>query len=58
MYVNAIIKEWRQKPQGYIPVDRNLQLDVILFAEKLSLLASTEDDLQRSMYKFHSGLQI
>jgi hypothetical protein len=24
VYMNAIIKEWRQKPHGYIPIGRNL----------------------------------
>jgi hypothetical protein len=52
--MNAIVKEWRQKPHGYIPIDRNLQSDVILFADDLALLASTEDDLQCSIYNFYT----
>jgi hypothetical protein len=47
------VEEWRPKPHGYIPRDGNLQLDVTLFADDLTLLASTEDDLQRSSYNFH-----
>jgi hypothetical protein len=50
--MNAIIKQWRQKQHGCIRIGRNLQLDVILFAD-LALLASTEDDLQRFIYNFH-----
>jgi hypothetical protein len=53
VYMNAIVKEWRQKPYGYIPGDGNLQLHVTLFADDLPLLASTEDDLRRSIYNFH-----
>jgi hypothetical protein len=41
--MNAITKEWRQKPHGKVPIGRNLQLDVILFGNDLALLASTED---------------
>jgi hypothetical protein len=41
------------KPHGYIPIGRNLQLDVILFADYLALLSSTEDDRQCSIYNFH-----
>jgi hypothetical protein len=37
----------------YIPTDRNLQLEVILFADDLALLASTEHDVKRSVYNFH-----
>jgi hypothetical protein len=45
-------------PDGYIPIDRNLQLDVTLFADDLALLASTEDDLQRSIYNLHTVASI
>jgi len=51
--MNVIIKEWRLKPHACIYIDRNIQLDVLLFADDLPLLASTESDLQRSIYNFH-----
>jgi hypothetical protein len=51
IYTN--IKEWKQKPHGYIPTGRNLQLDVIVFVDDSVLLASTEDDMQCSIYNFH-----
>jgi hypothetical protein len=51
IYMKAIIKEWRQKPHGCIPIGRNLQLDVILFADDLE---STEDDLQCFIYNIHT----
>jgi hypothetical protein len=52
-----------QTARCYNPEDSNLHthrrenlksyLDVILFADDLALLASTEDDLQCSIYNFH-----
>jgi hypothetical protein len=50
--MNAIIKEFRQKLHGYIAVNRNLQLDAMIFADDLVLLAASEDDLQHSLYIF------
>jgi hypothetical protein len=38
--MNAIIKEFRQKLHGYIAVNRNLQLDAMIFADDLVLLAA------------------
>jgi hypothetical protein len=39
IYMNAIVKECRQNPHGYVPVARSIQLDVILSADDLALLA-------------------
>jgi hypothetical protein len=50
--MNATVKERRQTSHGHIPIDRNLQLVVILFAADLALLASTEDVIQRSIQNF------
>jgi hypothetical protein len=50
--MNAIIKEFRQKCHGYIAINRNLQLDAIIFADDLVLLAASENDLQQSLYNF------
>jgi hypothetical protein len=52
-YMNAIVKEWRQKLHAYIPIDSDLQLDAILFADDLAFRASTVDDPQRCIYNFH-----
>jgi hypothetical protein len=49
---NACNSPSRQKPHGYIPTDSNLQLDVILFADDLTSLASS-DDLKCCIYNFH-----
>jgi hypothetical protein len=44
--MNAITKEFRQKRHGYIAINRNLQLDTMIFADDLVLLAASEVDLQ------------
>ncbi|KAJ4451609.1 hypothetical protein ANN_03078 [Periplaneta americana] len=48
IYMNRIIKEWKQTHHGYIQINRHLKLDSILFADDLVLLALSEDDLQRN----------
>jgi hypothetical protein len=50
--MNAIIKEFRQKRHGYVAINRNLQLDAMIFADDLVLLAASEDDLQQCLYNF------
>jgi hypothetical protein len=40
IYMNAIIKEFRQKCHGYIAINRNLQLDAMIFVDDLVLLAA------------------
>jgi hypothetical protein len=52
IYMNAIIKDFRQKRHGYIAINRNLQLDAMIFADDLVLLGASEDDLQHSLYNF------
>jgi hypothetical protein len=51
--MNAIIKEFRQKRHGYIAINRNLQLDAMIFADDLVLLVDPGDDLQHSLYNFN-----
>ncbi|KAJ4435598.1 hypothetical protein ANN_18214 [Periplaneta americana] len=48
-----IIQDWRQTRHGFIPINRNLQLDALLFADDLVLMASTEDDLQYSVHNLN-----
>jgi hypothetical protein len=47
--MNAIMKEFRQKRHGYIAINRNLQLDAMIFADDLVFLAASEVDLQLSL---------
>jgi hypothetical protein len=37
---------------GKVFIGRNLNLDVLLFADDVILFANSEDDLQRSIYNF------
>lgn len=53
IYINRIIQDWRQTRHGFIPINRNLQLDALLFADDLVLMASTEDDLQYSVHNLN-----
>ncbi|KAJ4426643.1 hypothetical protein ANN_26441 [Periplaneta americana] len=55
IYINRIIQDWRQTRHGFIPINRNLQLDALLFADDLVLMASTEDDLQYSVHNLNKG---
>jgi len=48
--MNAMIKEFKLAQHGYININRYLQLDTLIFADDLVLIASTEDDLQRSVH--------
>ena len=49
MHMNQIIiREQRQMPHENIQLCGNVQLDSLLFADYLVLLASSEDDLQWS----------
>jgi predicted nucleotidyltransferase len=39
---------------SYVPIDRNVQLDSILFEDHLVLLASIADDSQSFIHNFHT----
>ncbi|XP_049955065.1 uncharacterized protein LOC126471041 [Schistocerca serialis cubense] len=47
IYVNKVIKEWRQMPYGFIQINRNTKLNALLFVDDIVLVASSEDELQR-----------
>jgi len=48
--VHTIIKEWRQKPRSFIAIDRNLQVDTMLFPDDLVLIVTTEDDFYSDLF--------
>ena len=48
--MNSIIIEFRNKRHGQIPINRNLYMDALIFADDLALFATSENDLQRSLY--------
>lgn len=53
IYMNHIIKEWRLKPHGSIPISRLSQIDTLLFADDIVFMATSEDNLQRLVYNFN-----
>lgn len=53
IYMDNIIREFRLTRHGFIPINRNLHLDTVIFADDLVLLATSEDDLQRSIYNLN-----
>jgi hypothetical protein len=52
MYINSLLKEWKQTNHGKVFTSRNLNLGILLFADDAILFANSEDDLQRSTYQF------
>ncbi|KAJ4451776.1 hypothetical protein ANN_03248 [Periplaneta americana] len=51
-------QDWRQTRHGFIPINRNLQLDASLLADDLVLMASTEDDLQYSIHNLNMTVRV
>ena len=51
--MNQIIRKWNELPHGRIRLNRNTNLELLLFADDVSLVASSEDDLQRSIYNLN-----
>lgn len=51
--MNHIIKEWRLKPHGSIPISHLSQIDTLLFADDIVFMATSEDNLQRLVYNFN-----
>jgi hypothetical protein len=52
LYINSLFEEWKQTNHGKVFTSRNLNLDILLFAEDVILFANSEYDLQRSIYQF------
>lgn len=53
IYMNTIIREWRQLPHGNIMINRRLKLDTILYADDQVLIADSEDKLQISLHNLN-----
>jgi hypothetical protein len=45
-------KRVEQANHGKMSISRNLNLNILLFADDVILFANSEDDLQRSIYQF------
>jgi hypothetical protein len=49
--MNTIIKEWRETRHGNIPINRNFNMDTVLFADDQVLIAKA--DLQYSVHNLN-----
>jgi hypothetical protein len=52
-YMNKIIQKWKATRHGNIPINRNVNVDTVLFADDQVLLAKSEDDLQYSVHNLN-----
>jgi hypothetical protein len=50
IYMNKIIQKWKVTRHGNIPINRNVNIDTMLFADDQVLLAKSERDLQYSVH--------
>jgi hypothetical protein len=53
IYVNTIMKERRETRRGNIPINRNFNMDTMLFADDQGLIAKSESDLQYSIHNLN-----
>jgi hypothetical protein len=50
IYMDNITKRWRKGNHGGIPINRNLNLVTLLFADNQVIVAQNKDELQRAVY--------
>jgi hypothetical protein len=50
-----IIQKWKVTRHDKIPINGNVNIDTMLFADNQVLLAKSEDDLQYSVKKFEQN---
>jgi hypothetical protein len=53
IYMNKIIQKMKVIRHGNIPINRNVNIDTMLFADDQVLLAKSEDDLQYSVHNLN-----
>jgi hypothetical protein len=51
--MNKIIQKWKVTTHGNISINRNVNIDTMLFADDQVLLAKSEDDLQYSAHNLN-----
>jgi hypothetical protein len=51
--MNKIIQKWKVTRHGNIPVNRNVNIDTMLFADDQVLWTKSEDDLRYSVYNLN-----
>jgi hypothetical protein len=53
IYTNKIIQKWKVTRHGNIPINRNVNINTMLFADDQVLLAKYEDYLQYSVHNLN-----
>jgi hypothetical protein len=53
IYINKIIQKWKVTRHGNIPINRNANINTMLFADDQILLTKSEDDLQYSVHNLN-----
>jgi hypothetical protein len=48
--MNEIIRHWRPTAHSSLPINRNLKLNTLLFADYWVILTNSEDELQHFVY--------
>ena len=51
MYIDHMIKEWLKSDPKGMRMDRQQEINTVLFADGQAVLAVTEDDLQRAIFQ-------
>jgi hypothetical protein len=51
--MNIIIQKWKVTRHGNMPINRNVNIDTMLFADDQVLLAKSEDYLQYSVHNLN-----
>ena len=53
IYIDDLVRKWRQLVNPGIKLSQDSYLNVLLFADNLLVLQNVESDLQKSASKFH-----
>jgi hypothetical protein len=50
IYIDDLLRNWKKKADDGIPLERNLYLKTLLFADDQVFTKDSEDELQKSVY--------
>ena len=53
IYLDEIITKWQKEDTKGIPLPKNQQLLMLLFADNEVIISNTEDNLQKAVYKLN-----
>jgi len=57
LYIDDIIRTWKDSATPGIELNANLNINTLLFADDQAIIQKCEDDLQRSTYELHNICQ-